>query len=103
MSKEISVSLKVRAVDYGYIKGRIIRPGEEFHFNGMIKADKGLAPWMEAVNPADLDKYLVSATEEKVEATEEVKAPKAKPSKSKAKKEVVEEAPAEEAPLALDI
>lgn len=70
-NRKVEVSLKVRAIDFGYIKGRMFRPGEEFTFRGVVETARGLAPWMEAVNEADLDKALAA----KVEAPEAPVAP----------------------------
>lgn len=62
-NRKVEVSLKVRAIDYGYIKGRMYRPGEEFTFRGVVETARGLAHWMEAVNEADLAKALAAKVE----------------------------------------
>lgn len=56
----VEVSIKVRAVDTGYLKGLIIPPGEEFVFTGKIYKGK-LSHWMEEVEEGSLAKAIAAA------------------------------------------
>lgn len=90
-NRKVEVSLKVRAIDFGYIKGRMYRPGEEFTFRGVVETARGLAHWMEAVNEADLAKALAA----KVEAPEAPEVPVA-PEGTEVKEAPEGETPAQE-------
>ena len=87
MENKIKVRLMVQPIDYGYIKGHMYSSASEpFMFEGEIDPKKGLAHWMEAVDPSELEKQIKAAT--KVEEVKDVaEAPKAKaPAKTKAAK-----------------
>jgi hypothetical protein len=64
----LAISLKVRAIDEGYLRGNIIIPGTEFVFTGKVYEKKGvyrLAHWMEEVETGAFEKAVKAALPKK--------------------------------------
>lgn len=81
MENKIEVNLMVQPIEYGYIKGVMYSStSEPFMFKGLIDPKKGLAHWMEAVDPKELEKQIAEATKSEVKEDSPVaEAAKAKP------------------------